>query len=375
MMPHSNHPGRTLSVNRAASRLVRPLILLLLLVYPVQGRTADGLQTLGICVVDWPPYTSRHMADSGPLVEFITAVLNDMGYDPQFVFMSTLACEDQVAENETNAGIRVALGYLKNQARQDKGLLFSNPVFDIEEVVFYNTNRDAQPINIESVEALANYKAAFVKGYAHTPKIQKVYAAVKDNPKKIEEPKTEAKAFARLISRDVDWVPADLAVGTYLLNNEFPGWRDVIGVMKQIPDNERPVHLMVSDRNPQNREFLNALDKSLERMKASGDFIHRLEKLQEKKLPVVRIEDPSNPFAFGMKKGAGAEERGFLLPRGTMAEVVQWPQAILKDHSLRLNPSEFVGHWAVVRILNGPHKGRVLRVQVQYIVLAGQNSR
>lgn len=371
-MLHAGHVGSQFQTEKAATLLVLLFMLLAILACPVQGTTADGLQAFDICVVDWPPYTPRQMADSGPVAEFVTEVLNDMGYDPRFVFMSTLACEDQVAGNETNEGIRAALGYLRSQARLDKGLLFSNPIFDIEEVVFFNTTRDGRSIDIQSVGALHGYKAAFVKGYAHTPEIQKVYEAVKDKKKKIVVTETDGEAFARLVDKDVDWVPADLTVGTFVLDNQFPLWRNVIRVLKKIPENKMPVHLMVSDRNPHNREFVSAFNKSLKRNSASGDFIHRLEKLQEKKLTVVRIGDPSSPFVLGLKKEADVAERGFLLPRGTMAEVVQWPDSILKDHSSRFDPVSFADHWAVVRILNGPHKGRVLRVQVQYIVLSGQ---
>lgn len=355
----------------------RYITFLWVLLLPVNGSPANGLDPIGVCAVEWPPYTSKQMPNAGIASELITKVLNDMGYSPQFVFMSTLACENLVADNDTNEGIQGALGYLWTKKRENKGLAFSDPLFDIEEVIFLNRIRIGHSSKIQNIRSLSNFKAAFVEGYAHTPAIESVHLKIKDDVTKLEYVENDIAAFKKLVDGDVDWVPADFTAGTYILKKEFPYRRNTIGVLREFNDNKSPVYFMVSDRNPDNKEFKDRLKESLERIKKTSNFRHRIRRIQGNKPQIVRLEDASGLLVPGMiqhknDQNNEIDARAYLLPRGTLAEVIEWPDSIRHDHRWPLDATILMNHYATVRILNGPHSGRVLRIQMQYIVLDKQ---
>jgi len=316
-----------------------------------------ALQKIEICAVEWRPYTSRSMEGHGIAAQMATEVFNSIGYAPSYVFTSTRTCERYAADNETNNGIRGALGFFQSKKRKAMGLVFSDALFDVEEVVFYNKTERPELRRFEIQDSLAGYTAAFVEAYAHTTAIEQTLTNRASQASDFE-------AFDNLVNAEIDLVPSDYTVGIQILRNYFPRRQFDIGVLAHIRAT-KSVHFMVSERNPHNRELLRRFNQSLRSSKKSSDFTYRIKAMQEDARPVVKLVGNAD----GLVKGRDVEDpaTGYLLPRGTVAEIERWAPDLVTAHDWP--PKLPVTECTTVRIINGPHSGRLLCVDSRHISL------
>lgn len=332
-------------------------LLLLAGVLCTNADAARGLQDIEICTVEWRPYTSASMEGDGFAAQMATAVFNNIGYSPRFVFTSTPTCEDNASKNERNSGIRGALPYFQSRKREDRGLSFSQAMFDVQEVIFYSKVKYPELLEFEKSTGLSGYTAAFVQGYAYSEVVQDLLTNRKPMNNEIE-------AFRNLLDGQVDLVPADHTVGLEILRTYFARRQFEIGVLPGIRA-RRGVHFMVSERNPHNRELLDRFDESLQTIKKSGDFEYRIRAIQEDHRQLVRLVDDSHVFVRG--RDIDHPDKGYLLPRGTVAEVEKWARALVRPHGWP--PPTELDECTTVRITNGPHRGRILCVDSAHILI------
>jgi len=337
------------------------MLLAMPLFAPTGGDARAATEEIQICTVEWPPYTSHTIDRYGVAAELVSAVFSNMEYSPQFLFTSTRACEKLAAESENIEGIRGAFPFLQSQKRENMQLMFSEPLFQVAEVVFFNKNRTPELANAGKTFRPSGYSVGSVKSYAYSQVIEDAFA--KNSRKK--EFSNEIEAFSQLVKGNLDLLPADHTVGMHILKTYFPRRQFEIDILDNL-EAVQDVHFMVSDRNPHNRELLRRFNASLADVRATSDFKYRIRRIQENRKQLVRIESAKEAFVVG--RDTQSPKIAYILPRGTLAEVIKWAEPLVMSHPWPLQLPAV--QCTEVLILNGPHKGLHLCVDSRHIVLS-----
>jgi hypothetical protein len=355
---------------------MRPFVLLVsaILSFSPAARAADPLEPIDVALGEWPPFVSESIDGYGEVAERVTAVLERMGYRPNYIFMPWGQAETTVRDNETNVGPRVTFPYLKTQKRDRQSKLSGQPVLETCMKFFYNRKKmkGPRPPSISRVEDLLMFGAAYVSedaGYQYPDKDPENLTAV------LEKRGTKAnslyEAFKWLVSEDathmgIQYVPAAGRVGEEMLVELFPEERFDIGQIEEkgVGKNKCLLRVkyfvMLSNRNPDNEEFAKRFDATLinfYRLKVSAQIDARAIKRPSLRHPRVVLHAAGGAAAI---LGRDSDGQFYALPRGTRGLLMDWRPAA-ESTPLKAR--------AKVRITNGPYWGKELEIDGSHVTL------
>ena len=328
-------------------------ILLISFLLAFSSLSAQSLKNLELVTGEWPPYSTSRVEGYGLITELVKAALQDMGYNPAFSF-SPFFIAYELARKGT---VTAAFPFFKNDQRL-KEMYYSDPLFEVNNVIFYNKNVNPTFSGIKSISELKNYRVGFVRSYSYSEEIMN--AAMNS-----VEVKTEVTAFKLLMEGKIDLLPASEAVGQAIVDRHFDMVKHYLGILPSIKYKET-VHLIASKRVAANRSFMNQFNESLKTIKDAGIY----QEIIDKNLSgasasrLVRLQNPGS-FPMIIARENPDDDEIFVLPRGTRAVVLEWSPHFLIKGDTKMYDEMFKK--SKVRIVEGPLKGRVLYVENMYI--------
>ena len=223
---------------------------------------------LTLSVGEWPPYMASDLPNNGAIAEIITEAFADVGYQVSFEFYPWARAMEQAQLGRVDGtGL-----WLKTESRESE-FYFSEPVLEEKHVFFYN--RTNKPI-LDSFEALKSYSYVGLEDFSYGIDLDNIIRAKQINMHRVSN---DEQAFGMLLKNRVSIYPQEMAVGYYLLRQDFSE-QD----MKKIAHIEQPFmrknsHIMLSKADKNNADILKMFDEALLRMKQSGRYDQLLAKV------------------------------------------------------------------------------------------------
>src|ERR1700680_3259668 len=128
----------------------------------VGGGKNEPLEPILLATGEWAPFSGEALPSYGVASAVVSAVFQQMGYQPQFRFMPWPRAEEVTAENDADRGVRAAFPYLWSSERDAK-FYYSKPILSIEWSIFYNVERDPDAANIKNVAELSKFAILPIK--------------------------------------------------------------------------------------------------------------------------------------------------------------------------------------------------------------------
>jgi Bacterial extracellular solute-binding proteins, family 3 len=324
----------------------------------VRGGKNEPLEPILLATGEWAPFSGESLPSYGVASAVVSAVFQQMGYQPQFRFMPWPRAEQVTAENDTNSGVRAAFPYLLTSERDAK-FYYSKPILTIELSIFYNVKGDPNAGNIKNVADLAKFAIVPIKGYQFPAEVEKFVGGVPAVENNIA-------AFRELLLNTAQplLVVEARRVGEEILGGQLAIEADLIGISPLHFD--RPIYLIASKRNANNNSLMRQFDNTLNQIQSTES----LKQIEAQVLDgidaqhMVRLQplEPQGRIKAFFKANDSA---AILLPQGTRAIVERWSSNYLKAKPAGADAPELVR----VRVLNGPQRGQSLYVDERTIVL------
>ena len=363
---------------RLTSRYGTLLFLLMTLglaLAPGVQRSAHAAVLLDRAVVvtgEWPPFTSERMPGGGLLSALVSEVLKGMDREPVYEFLPFAN-----ALQMTDEGKAIGTFPWFRNAEREKAFAYSNPILEVEYVVFFNPTIQSPIRDVAAFEDLKELKTVRVAGYAYG-KLDCLLdfgnvECPQDAPPVADlgVVESEYRAFEMLRDGEIDYLAASRAVGESLIDRAFPMEdRRKFGVL------DRPaltwsmgVHFLFPRSRPDANDLKQAFDRALAGIEASGRVAELRQTIEWQgrwKGRVVSLHEPGTGAPL-----AGHPRRGVadfvLLPRGSRAVVLEWSGYFLGTATDPEEPS-----MSYVQLLNGPLRGERLWVRDEIVELEGE---
>jgi polar amino acid transport system substrate-binding protein len=321
-----------------------------------RGGADEPLEPILLASGEWSPYSGDALASHGVAAAIVSAVFQQMGYQPEFRFMPWPRAEQAALDNDANRGVRATFPYASTPERE-ASFYFSKPIFSIELSVFYNARRNPAASKIAKPADLTTFMVVPISGYRYPPDVEKALGHMPPVDSNIA-------AFKRLLDSDQPLVVVEATrVGEEILSGQFAMEADAIRTTAL--HFTSPIHLIASRRNPNNSSLIRRFDDALDEVRRGG-----LDQIQSQVLEaidaqrMVRLQPLQPLVSLEALLEPGGQMR-VLLPQGTRAVVERWSSNYLATKAIGPAQSELVR----VRLLNGPHRGRSVYVDERAIVL------
>jgi ABC-type amino acid transport substrate-binding protein len=323
----------------------------------IRGGADEPLEPILLSTGEWAPYSGEKLVSNGVASAVVTAVLQQIGYKPEFRFMPWSRAEQAALANDTNRGVRATFPYALNPERS-ANFYFSKPIFNIELSVFFNGERNPAGASINKADDLRRFSIVAISGYRYPVDVERFMSGA-------TSAETNVAAFRQLLTSDKPLVVVEATrVGEDLLRGELA--TDAAAIQVAPLHFTSPIHLMASKRNPNNSSLIRQFDAALAEMQRSD----ALAQIEQQTLGAIDEQNtvllqPLVPTGTIEATTGGEEDESILLPRGTRAVVERWSRNYLEPKRTRPDAAERVR----VRILNGPQRGQRLFVDERTIVL------
>ena len=314
---------------------------------------AQDFKTVDLVTDDWVPYVGKDLPGYGLTAQIVDQVFKGMGCQPRYSFVPYYLGYQLVREGK----ITGTFPWFKNETRVEE-MVFSDSLLDIDNVFFFRRDKIADPAAIRSFQDLTQYKIGVVQGYSYGQDVDPYF-------REAVQCRSETQAFEKLQNGDFQLLPASEQVGREIIKNRFYVEQAEFEILPHLRYKET-LHFVVGRSLPEAAVFMKSFNQSLKRIKAEGVYRRLIEEHElaynRKKLVRLQAVD-SFPMVVGFERAD--DKNGYLLPRGTLALVLQWSDRFLTKGSVKMYDQMFVK--SKVRILDGPLKGRILYVDNIYI--------
>jgi len=237
----------------------------------IWGSTAvhasDDLNVVRIATEEYPPYTSEKLKHYGIDSHIVSESFRAEGIDVEYQFFSGARSYAMAKEGSVDGTLPWAL---RSERRQY--FWYSDPVIQVDHEQFYfrsglqfewnPTTRDYT--NLEGL------RLAAIISYNYGDEFQKAEA---DGVIQVDRVGNLRQAFGMLLLDRVDIVISKGRVATYVLQSDFT--KDEIAQLDYRSENLKPAsydYLLFSKRSPNARHYLNAFNRGIKKLHASGDF-------------------------------------------------------------------------------------------------------
>jgi polar amino acid transport system substrate-binding protein len=322
-----------------------------------RGGPQEPLEPILLATGEWSPYSGEGLASHGVAAAVVSAVLQQMGYQPEFRFMPWTRAEQAALENDANRGVRATFPYASTPERAAL-FYYSKPIFSIELSVFYNARRNPEAAKIKTGGDLTKFAVVPVSGYRYPEEVEKALGHM-------SPAESTLTAFRQLLDSDQPLLVVEATrVAEDVLTGPLALEADSI---RRAPLHfDSPIHLIASRRNPNNSSLIRQFDDALDAVKRENslDDIQSqvLDAIDEQRMVRLQPLQPLTSLEALLEPGGTMR---VLLPQGSRAVVERWSSNYLAPKPTGPADAELVR----VRLLNGPHQGRSVYVDERAIVL------
>lgn len=163
---------------------------------------------------EWGPYVSRDMPGYGFSSEIVTAALNAVGLEPDYLFYPWKRSLNMVADGEVMASFPWNI-----TPEREKIFLYSDPIHSTREVFFYLAERFPEGVKFETLSDLTSYVVGGTLGYWYEREFDRAGL-------NLDYVAHTEYSFRKLVRGRVDLVPENEVVGWATIKNLFPGQED-----------------------------------------------------------------------------------------------------------------------------------------------------
>ena len=242
-------------------------ILLLLVLASTAAFAGDDKKVVYIATEEYPPYTSERLKHFGIDDHIVSEAFRNEGIEVVYQFYPGARSFEFAKNGEVDGTIPWA----KREDR-DQFFHYSDPVIQVDrEQFFYRKGLrfDWNPVHRDYSQINGKRFAAIIS-YNYGKNFQKAEA---DGVIHVERVNTLKQAFRMLLFDRVDMVISKGRVATYELQSNFA--EEEITQLDSRPENVKPVsydYLLFSKKRPNAQYFLEAFNRGLKKLYASGKY-------------------------------------------------------------------------------------------------------
>ncbi|WP_374562353.1 substrate-binding periplasmic protein [Ideonella sp.] len=224
-------------------------------------------EVLRLATGELPPYATEARADQGVALRIVREALRTQGHEVVYTFMPWGR-----ALEETRAGKWDGTAYWGHKPEHEKSFLLSDNVLTEQWVVLYRA-----PLQVDwtQPEDLAALTFGAIKTYTYTPEFHALFASGR---LKVDWSPDDISILHKLAAGRVDATLLDRNVACYLIDRHLTGAEArMIRAHPRLMTSNFTTHLMLPKALPQSPARLEAMNKGLAALRASGEYRRLLE--------------------------------------------------------------------------------------------------
>lgn len=231
-------------------------ILLLIAVFSLFSQT----KIVKLANGEWVPFMGEKNYENGLISHIVKEAFKLEGYTVEYGFYPWKRAYELAKEGKEWTGTP---GWKKNQEREELFYL-SEPIITIEEVFFHRKDNE---IEWKSYEDLKKYQIGLSIGYAYGEEFDRMRGQYN-----IEETPDDLSNLKKILFKRIDIFPCTKEVGYLLINKNFKR-----SDAKLITNHPKPVNtgdylLLLTKKNPENKQIIFIFNKGLKKFKASRKY-------------------------------------------------------------------------------------------------------
>nr|WP_269783403.1 transporter substrate-binding domain-containing protein [Marinibactrum halimedae] len=215
---------------------------------------------------EWPPYTSEKLTYYGIYSHIVSEAFAMEGIEVKYQFTPWARGYNDVKSGVIDGSITWA-----KTPEKETEVIFSDPVFIHQKVIFHLTSLD---FNWETIEDLKGLSIGATREYTYGHEFD---FATKQKMLHVEFTQTDLQSMKKLLASRIDLFPADINVGYNLLHTHFN--RQAISLVTHHNRSIQEVytHVIFSKKNPERSTrlaitFNNGLRKLKAKMTGGKSF-------------------------------------------------------------------------------------------------------
>lgn len=224
-------------------------------------------ETLRLATGELPPYATEGRSDQGMALRIVREAFRSQGHEVMYTFLPWGR-----ALEETRAGKWDGTAYWGHKPEHEQSFLLSDNVLTEQWVVLH---RAALAVDWKQPEDLAAYTFGAVRTYTYTPEFHALFASGR---LRVDWTPDDIALLQKLAAGRVDVVLLDRNVACTLIDQHLTGAqaRTIRAHPRLITENFT-THLMLPKALPQSAARLEAMNKGLAQLRASGEYRRLLE--------------------------------------------------------------------------------------------------
>lgn len=236
-----------------------PIILLMLVLLTLFAQPAQAEAQLRMASLEYPPYSSRHLADGGSIVALTRRAFAARGHAVQIDFLPWARARMGLR----NRNYQGALALWPSEIKEE-GLHASRPLFYGNLGLFVRTDHALQ---FTDLRELRGQTLGIVRGYGYP---QHIF----DAGLNLEEAVDDISNLRKLNARRFDMVLLEHTVGDYLINNN-PQLRGKLRWQGQVLE-RMPMLVGFLPPQPGEPDWSKVFEQGLRDLHASGEYMQIL---------------------------------------------------------------------------------------------------
>lgn len=261
---------------------------LLSLIFVCSWENLYASEKLVLGTWEWAPITSSRIDGYGLASEIVQKAYEAEGEEIEFRFFPWKRCELMVSSEEVDA----VFPYSPTEERE-KNYYFSDPILSVKTKLFF-LNDQIDKLTLNSYEDLKKYSIGGVLGYFYEKRFEEAGLDV-------EYVGTDDANLKKLIHRRVDIIPMAGINGLYLIERDFPEYRNKIGYVdfdslgrKEIGGGNT-VNVMVAKNNPDAQSIIQRFNRGIIKIKQNGQYQKILKKYDVRQTVADLLIDQNSP--------------------------------------------------------------------------------
>jgi len=303
---------------------------------------------------EWEPFIGPELEEDGPVARIVTETFQRIGYEPEIIFTSW----DIILEQTERVEVLGAFPFILSEERSDN-YEASASIIEFDYVLFYYEPN----IPDESIHSLmtaeefrsGGYTFGKVEGY-------EVWDELNNAQFDFVEYATSEEAFQKLVEGEIDFLAEGLLVGEVITRSaditaDAANFRHIAPDGNPLLGATEELHLLMP-KTDNSRRLLNAFDESLAAVKDTQVYREAEAEIASagNTNSIVELQPSGGERLVSLSDDDGQE---YLVPLGSQALVLDWSPLFSQPGIDSTASSSRV----IVKLLNGPLRGRVMFVE------------
>lgn len=240
--------------------------ILLTLLSLIQGSALA--ETVRITNGEWPPFTSEHLPDKGPLSRIVAEAFALEGITVEYGYFPWKRAYDYARTGKWDGSVGWA-----PTPKHRTDFHMSKPVLMVDKGLFHLKDI---PFDWKKIDDLKGWKVGGTAGYSYGDEWDN---AVREGRLQIEEVTVDEQNIRKLLLRRVDVVAMEVDVASYLLRTALTPEEAATIVQHPKLLMQTPICLALSRQSEHSAALLARFNRGLQRLKESGAYERYIQEL------------------------------------------------------------------------------------------------